>query len=101
MNEVANPLVSVILPVYNGARYVAEAIQSVQDYQPLECIVIDDGSTDASADIIARYPVTYIRQKPSADLAQHATRASGLRAARCWLFSIRTINGRPANCPLR
>jgi glycosyltransferase involved in cell wall biosynthesis len=46
-----NPLVSVIIPVYNGERFVGEAIASAlaQDYQPLEILVADDGSTDNSA----------------------------------------------------
>jgi glycosyltransferase involved in cell wall biosynthesis len=46
-----NPLVSVIIPVFNGERFLADALSSVQaqDYQPLEVLVVDDGSTDASA----------------------------------------------------
>lgn len=81
MNEATNPLVSAILPVYNGARFVAEAIESVleQDYRPLECIVVDDGSTDESAAIIARYPVTYISQAQS---GPGAARNVGVRASR-------------------
>ena len=47
--ESPSPLVSVIMPVYNGEKYIAQAVQSVyaQDL-PLELIVIDDGSTDGT-----------------------------------------------------
>lgn len=51
------PLISCIVPVYNGAAYLAAAIDSIlaQDYRPLDVIVVDDGSTDESAAIAARY----------------------------------------------
>jgi glycosyltransferase involved in cell wall biosynthesis len=54
MND--QPLVSVIIPVYNGAEYLAAAIQSAttQTYRHLEVIVVDDGSKDASLDIARR-----------------------------------------------
>jgi glycosyltransferase involved in cell wall biosynthesis len=63
--------VSVVIPVYNGARYLAEAVQSVFDQTdpPLEIIVVDDGSTDGSADIIQQLsvsspvPIRYIYQE--------------------------------------
>lgn len=51
------PLISVIIPIHNGERYLAEAIDSVlaQTYSPLEIIAVDDGSTDASARIAQGY----------------------------------------------
>jgi len=47
------PLVSVIIPVYNGEGYLAEALVSAvrQDYGPKEIIVVDDGSTDGSREV--------------------------------------------------
>ena len=49
-----NVLLSVIMPVYNGAEFLAEAVASIvaQAYQPLEIIVVDDGSTDETATIV-------------------------------------------------
>lgn len=59
------PLISVIIPVYNGERYLAEAIESVlvQTYRPIEIIVVDDGSTDNSAGIAQSHKeINYIYQ---------------------------------------
>ncbi|HEY2584989.1 MAG TPA: glycosyltransferase [Tepidisphaeraceae bacterium] len=52
-----NPLVSVLMPAYNARRYVAEAIESVlaQTYRDFEFLIIDDGSTDDTAEIVNRY----------------------------------------------
>ena len=49
-------VVTVIVPVYNGERYIREALRSIleQEYSPLEIIVVDDGSTDGVAAILAR-----------------------------------------------
>jgi glycosyltransferase involved in cell wall biosynthesis len=49
------PSVSIIVPVYNGARFIAEALASVQSEPGIEAeiIVVDDGSTDRSAEIVA------------------------------------------------
>ena len=51
-------LVSVIIPVRNGSRYLREAIQSVldQDYEPIEVIVADNGSEDDSRTVAAAMP---------------------------------------------
>ncbi|MGI9461164.1 MAG: glycosyltransferase family 2 protein, partial [Alphaproteobacteria bacterium] len=48
------PLVSVIMPVFNGEKYIAQAIDSIlqQTYKKLELIIIDDASTDNTNDII-------------------------------------------------
>ena len=52
------PLVSVIVPVYNGERFIRAALQSIfeQDYYPLEVIVVNDGSTDNTATIVKLLP---------------------------------------------
>ena len=50
MNKNSTPLVSIILPVFNGEKYLEESIQSIlnQTYKNLELIIIDDGSTDST-----------------------------------------------------
>lgn len=65
-----NPLVSVIMPVYNGEKYLAEAIQSVlnQSYQQLELLIVNDGSTDGSETIVHQFSdprIRYFRQDNS------------------------------------
>jgi glycosyltransferase involved in cell wall biosynthesis len=52
-----NPKVSVVIPAFNSARYIREAIESVfdQDYCDYEIIVIDDGSTDSTLNIVKSY----------------------------------------------
>lgn len=57
VSEMGNPLVSVIVPTYNCAAYLAEALDSIltQDYAPLEIICADDGSTDDTLQVLASY----------------------------------------------
>jgi len=54
-----NPLVTIICVCYNQARFVTEALDSVaaQTYQPIELIVIDDGSTDGCKEVIEKWIV--------------------------------------------
>jgi hypothetical protein len=79
---VARPSVSVIIPTFNAGRLLAHAIESVvqQQYAPLEIIVVDDGSTDDSAAIIAALPhdVRYLVQD---NAGPAAARNRGVREA--------------------
>src|SRR5687768_9695612 len=78
-----HPLVSVIVPVHQGERYLGEAVESVlaQTYAPIELIVVDDGSTDRSADIARGFgPV--VRYVYQVNAGQSAARNHGVRLAR-------------------
>lgn len=52
-----NPAISVIMPVFNSEKFLSEAILSIlnQDFSDFEFIIIDDGSTDSSAQIIQKF----------------------------------------------
>jgi len=52
-----NPLVSIVLPTYNGEKYIVQALESIlaQTYQNWELIVVDDSSTDSTNDIVSSY----------------------------------------------
>jgi len=60
------PLVSVIVPVFNGEEFLREAVQSVlaQKYSPIEIVIVDDGSTDDTATVAKSLPdtVCYLHQ---------------------------------------
>jgi glycosyltransferase involved in cell wall biosynthesis len=74
------PRISAIVPVFNGARFLGEAIDSVlaQTYEPVEIVVVDDGSTDGTARIARSYGdrILYVSQK-NAGLG--AARNAGIR----------------------
>jgi glycosyltransferase involved in cell wall biosynthesis len=57
------PMVTVLMPVYNASCYLREAIGSIllQTLRDFEFIIVDDGSTDESRDIINSYPDTRIK----------------------------------------
>jgi glycosyltransferase involved in cell wall biosynthesis len=75
--------VSVVIPTFNRAQLLGRAIDSVlaQTFRDLEIIVVDDGSTDDTRDVVARYgdAVRYLHQ-PNAGVS--AARNAGVRAAR-------------------
>jgi glycosyltransferase involved in cell wall biosynthesis len=81
---VAEPSISVMIGVYNAAPYLGEAIESAltQTRRPLEVVVVDDGSTDGSAEVARRFgePVVVVHQENAGNGAarNHAVRlASG------------------------
>jgi len=79
----AEPLVSIILPAYNAARYLPCALASVldQSYRNLEILIIDDGSTDATAAVARRFadtdPRVQMFQQPNSGVA--AARNAGIQ----------------------
>jgi glycosyltransferase involved in cell wall biosynthesis len=67
MTAAEGPTISVVVPAYNEERYLAEALDAVlaQTAEPLEVIVVDDGSTDGTAEVAGRYEdrIRLIRQE--------------------------------------
>ena len=80
------PLVSVIVPLYNAAPFIGEALESVivSTYRPMEVVVVDDGSTDNSLsiaqDIAKRHPEIKGLHQPNAGVS--AARNHAIREAK-------------------
>src|SRR5207245_2441139 len=74
-------LVTVVIPCYNNASFLHDAIQSVlsQTYQRTELIVVDDGSSDDTSDVASSYPVTRLIRQPNQGVS--AARNAGLSQA--------------------
>lgn len=81
MTGTTTPLVSVVVPVYEGERYLAQCLDSLvaQDHPAMEVLVVDDGSTDGSAAIAERYPQVRLLRREHEGLG--ATRNAGVAAA--------------------
>jgi glycosyltransferase involved in cell wall biosynthesis len=75
------PLVSIIVPAFNAERFIVRAIRSAlgQAYPDLEIIVVDDGSTDGTAEIVRSFSDPRIRLVPQANRGQAAARNHGIR----------------------
>jgi len=73
--------ISVITPVFNGERYIAQAIESIfaQTFSPSQVIVVNDGSTDRSAEIASSFPGVRLHDIAHAGIG--AARNHGVRAA--------------------
>ena len=84
MNQTA-PRVSIILPIHNGAKYMRQSIDSClnQTYKDLELIIVDDGSTDETPEIIRSYQderIKYLRHERNRGLP-HALNTGFAKAA--------------------
>ena len=79
-----SPLVSVVIPAYNAADYLREAIDSVlsQEYPNIELIVLDDGSTDHAREILESYPEDSFYWESHVNMGQAATLNKGWSMAR-------------------
>ena len=78
------PRVSVITPAYNAAAFIAETIRSLraQDFEDWEHVVVDDGSTDGTADAVAAVRDERLRLLRQANMGQSAAQNAGLAVAR-------------------
>jgi len=83
-----DPLVSVIIPVFNGERFLREAVQSVLDqrHSSLEIIIVDDGSTDGTA-TVARSLSETVRYLHQTNQGPAAARNRGIEQARGGLLA--------------
>jgi glycosyltransferase involved in cell wall biosynthesis len=85
----SNPLVSIIVPFFNVAKFLSESIESVlaQTYRHWELLLVDDGSTDGSMDIALRYveryhpQVHYLMHEGHRNRGATVTRNLGIRHA--------------------
>jgi glycosyltransferase involved in cell wall biosynthesis len=70
----------VVIPAFNAERFLGETIESIQaqDYEPVEIVVVDDGSTDGTARVARSYGVRLVRQPNG---GQAAARNAGIAAA--------------------
>jgi glycosyltransferase involved in cell wall biosynthesis len=78
----SSPLISVVVPVYNGEKFVPECLDSIarQTYRPVEIVVVDDGSTDGSVRAAEGHPsAPVVLKTPHANLP--SARNAGIRKA--------------------
>jgi len=84
MDPASIPEVSVIMPVYNGEKYVEAAVRSLlaQTWQAWELLVVDDGSTDATPRILEKFQDARVRLARQENRGEAAARNAGLDMAR-------------------
>ena len=79
----SHPKVSVVVPTYNNARYLPEAIQSVleQTYPDFELVIVDDGSTDNTPEVVRLFQDSRIKYLAQENRGVAAARNTGIQAA--------------------
>lgn len=90
MADAKTPAISIVLPVYNRETVIAEAVRSVlsQQFEDFELIVVDDGSTDRSAEVIGEFDDPRLRViRLLANAGGNAARNRGIEAARAPLVA--------------
>jgi len=82
-----NPMVSIIIPLYNGEQYIAQTIESAlsQTYSNIEIIVVNDGSEDRGPDIVRDYPVTVLHKENG---GISSARNVGIKAAKAEFIAL-------------
>src|SRR5687767_7087291 len=79
----APPLVSAIVPAFNAQAHIGEAVESIlaQTYQSVECLVIDDGSTDGTSSVVDGFG-SHVRLIQQINAGVAAARNRGVREAK-------------------
>lgn len=95
MTTISTPLVAIVTPVYNGARFLADAMESVQaqTYANLVHVVLDNASTDSTPEIIRRYlnarvPVVVARNAELLDMPDNWNKAVAMAPADASYFRV-------------
>lgn len=92
-----SPRVSVIIPVYNGAHEIGRCLDAVlaqKSFDDHEVVVVDNGSTDGTADIVAKRPVRLVREDETA--GSYAARNRGIEASRGEILAFTDADCAPA-----
>ncbi len=89
-------LISVIVPVYNSERFLNQCIESIleQTYRDLEIILINDGSTDRSLEIMEEYAKQERRIIRSDRRRMHCLTAVSMRVIKRMAHSVKMLTGR-------
>jgi rhamnosyltransferase len=94
------PDVTVVIPVFNGERYLAEVLDAVAAQRgagTIETLVIDSGSTDASLELVGAHPAVHLHRIPNEEFGHGRTRNLGARLASGRTVAFLTQDATPAS----